>query len=212
MILMSFGPKSFKNLVSGPSGVRFLHHNQKPTRPLQRLRSSQQVRKIHGFWRPHRQCSFGRWLGRLWSRLQVLVECQFHGCLAEGWCRLVVFSVPQVIRDASSSNDVVIAEGFQLMHSANVQSQLTTCYCLELPREEARQRRTQPRDPKLNPNPLSKADFDDLAWPAHERYWAQNVTPLAKDGRVAVLPSPGSADDVTDIVRSITANMGISTT
>ena len=112
---------------------------------------------------------------------------------------------------ASSSYAVVVAEGFQLLHCPDVVRQLTSCYCLELPREEARERRTQARDGKLNPNPLSTADFDDLAWPAHERYLAVSVAPLIQNGKVVQLPSPHSEEDVSGIVSRILVANGMMT-
>ena len=114
----------------------------------------------------------------------------------------------KAIRDASCSHDVVIAEGFQLLHSPEVYSQLTLCYSLELSWEEARRRRTQGCG-RLNPNPLSSSDFDDLAWPAHERYVAQSVFPLVKEGKVVELPSPSSEEDVTLIATRILAATGV---
>merc|ERR1712232_406179 len=95
-----------------------------------------------------------------------------------------------VIKEKVNMNDVdvVIAEGRQLIYHAQVTALLNHTFLIELDKDEARRRRTQPRDAKLNPNPLKPEDFDDLLWPAYERYMKEKVAPLGE--RVIGLQSP----------------------
>ena len=89
----------------------------------------------------------------------------------------------------AAPHGVVIAEGFQLLHSPRVVRLLDHIFCVEIDRHEAKRRRTAPRSER-NGNPLSPTDFDELLWPAHERYLATSVTPLRD--RIVTLPAPAS--------------------
>merc|ERR1712232_15296 len=92
-------------------------------------------------------------------------ECTNHEKFAES------------IRGNTNTHDFVIAEGSQLVHHPQVTPLLSHMFLLELDKDEAKRRRTQPRDAKLNPKPLKPEDFD-LLWPAHERYMKEKVAPL----------------------------------
>ena len=92
-----------------------------------------------------------------------------------------------ITKDKKCTHDFVIVEGFQLVHNPRVAALLDLIFLLELDKAEARLRRTQPRDGTLNPNPLQPRDFDDVLWPAHERYMKEKVTPLG----VRVVIAPG---------------------
>jgi uridine kinase len=108
------------------------------------------------------------------------------------------------IQDKMESNDIVIAEGFHLLQHKSVASLLNYIYLLKLDRDEARRRRTQPKDNKHNPNPLSQEDFDELHWPSFERYMKEKVEPLGK--RVVQLECPTNRiqrdEHVTRIMQS----------
>ena len=84
--------------------------------------------------------------------------------------------------------------------------QLTHVFCIELDRDEAKRRRTQPRS-KMNPNPLSAGEFDELLWAAHERYVERCVRPLGE--RVITLPSPSDEAMVRANVDRILAHVGL---
>ena len=75
-----------------------------------------------------------------------------------------------------SAGGVVIAEGFQLLHSAEVQQLYTHTFLIEIEHDEARARRTAAVGAR-NPNPLSAHEFDALAWPAHQRHLEKSVEP-----------------------------------
>jgi len=77
---------------------------------------------------------------------------------------------------------------------------LTHVFYVELAREDAKRRRTAERT-KLNPNPLSAADFDELLWPAHERYVASCIEP--NSDRIFRLPAPSSDAEVSQNVQQI---------
>lgn len=109
----------------------------------------------------------------------------------------------------TGSGGVVIAEGFQLVHSSDVTQQLDRIYYIELDRDEARRRRCQPPDEITNPNPMTGGDWDDLVWPAHERYVAQSLTPLAASLRKLAYPKCIAERDA--IVQGILLNIGLST-
>jgi Leucine-rich repeat (LRR) protein len=94
------------------------------------------------------------------------------------------------IKEHMDSCDVVIAEGRQLLHHSRVESLLSSIFLLELGRDEAKSRRTQPQDPVYNPNPLSGIDFDELSWPAYERYITETVDELG--ARVVNLQGPSN--------------------
>jgi len=87
------------------------------------------------------------------------------------------------------------------LHSDQVAALLGCVFFLGLDKDEARRRRTQPRDSKLNPNPLKPEDFDDLLWPAYERYCHDRIEPLKS--RIYELPSPESSSVKEDIVEFI---------
>ena len=74
-----------------------------------------------------------------------------------------------------------------------------------MPVPEAKRRRTQGRDRVLNPNPTSDTEYDQLVWPAHERYVARSVAPLVEAGSVAKYSSPASDAEVDEIVRRMIA-------
>jgi len=105
------------------------------------------------------------------------------------------------IQTARQSRRVVIAEGFQLLHAPEVAAQISHVFVLEIARDEAKRRRTVDR--VHNPNPMSTSDFDDLVWPAHERYYAQSVRPCVDTGEAMVLRSPSNDKDVAEIVRQV---------
>merc|ERR1712232_957298 len=56
-------------------------------------------------------------------------------------------------------------------------------------------------DASLNPKPLKPEDFDDLLWPAHERYMADNVALLGEG--VVQLQSPATAAQRDELVQRI---------
>ena len=60
-------------------------------------------------------------------------------------------------------------------------------------------------DELYNPNLMNATDFDELVWPAQQRYARGCLSPLMAAGRVAVLPSPEKQADVMEIVRGIMA-------
>ena len=78
---------------------------------------------------------------------------------------------------------------------------LNQIFLIQLDQDEARRRRTQPQ-----PNFMSKADFDDFVWPAHESYMRDNLAPLLNDARVVKLQSPTNTGHRDALVRRI---MGI---
>merc|ERR1712146_199618 len=108
------------------------------------------------------------------------------------------------IEKQSRRHPIVIAEGFQLVHSPRVTKLLTgPIYYLALGKQDARARRTQPRSRTLNPNPLSGKDFDELLWPAHERYLKASIEPLGE--RVMRVAAPGSEAEVDALVLEVLA-------
>jgi len=111
------------------------------------------------------------------------------------------------IEENMNTHDVVIAEGFQLVHHPQVTALLDHIYSVELDKNEARCRRIQQRDARLNANPLKEEDFDDLLWPAHERYAKEKVAPLG--ARVVQLQSPGNTSARDDLVRRIMHGTGL---
>ena len=81
--------------------------------------------------------------------------------------------------------DVVIAEGFQLVHHPHVTGLLNHIFQIELDREEARRRRTQPcddtgQDLDFSRTSVTPEDFDDLLWPAHERYFGARASVFSR--------------------------------
>ena len=117
-------------------------------------------------------------------------ECTNHGKFAAA-----------IKEKTHTTHDVVIAEGFQLVHDTRVTNLLDDIFLIELGQFEARLRRTQPRDATANPNPLSTRDFDDLLWPAHERYLANTIAPLGD--RVVKVRGPMSTSQRDEIVQRI---------
>jgi len=111
----------------------------------------------------------------------------------------------EAIRDAKQAHRAVIAEGFQLLHHEPVAAELDHIFALEIGFDESKRRRTQERDALLNPNPMSATDFDELVWPAHQRYTRERLSPLVAAGRVTVLPAPENQADVMEIVRVVMA-------
>lgn len=106
-----------------------------------------------------------------------------------------------VIKETTNTHDVVIAEGVQLVYHPRVVAVLNHVFLLQLGKEEARLLRTQPRDAKLNPNPLKVEDFDDLLWPAHEQYMRDKVSPLGP--RVVQLRTPENPAQRDELVQQI---------
>lgn len=117
----------------------------------------------------------------------------------------------EVIRGNTNMHDIVIAEGAHLVHHPQVTALLNHIFLLELDKDEARRRRIQPRDDKLNPKPLKPEDFDDLLWPVHERYMKEKVAPLRSplQGRVVQLQSPTNAPQRDEIVQRIMQTLGL---
>jgi len=113
----------------------------------------------------------------------------------------------RAIQENANTHEVVIAEGSQLLHTSQVTTLLNHIFMLELGRDEARRRRTQSRDDRLNPKPIKPQDFDDLLWPAHERYTRDKVAPLCE--RVVQLESPASAGQRDELVRRIMHAAGL---
>jgi len=113
----------------------------------------------------------------------------------------------EAIKAKKAEKDIIIAEGFQLLQDDRVTALLDSIFLIELDQDEARKRRTQPRDAKLNPNPLKPEDFDDLLWPAHERYMKEKVTPLGQ--RVIKLRSPTNQTECDALVHQILHDAGV---
>jgi uridine kinase len=109
----------------------------------------------------------------------------------------------QAIETHASSHDFVIVEGTQLLHDSKVVDKLKHIFLLELGVDEARKRRTEARHPQFNPAPLTPEDFDDLLWPAHEKYMKEKVAPLGK--KVHRLRGLADARQKDETVRRIMA-------
>eukprot|EP00756_Hemistasia_phaeocysticola_P032643 Hpha_TRINITY_DN16420_c2_g4::TRINITY_DN16420_c2_g4_i1::g.163312::m.163312 len=125
-------------------------------------------------------------------------ECSNHGRFAAA------------IRKKMESHRVVVAEGFLLLHDPEVSSLLTHTFYLHLDKAEAGRRRTDgwPEGHELNRNPLSPEKFEQLLWPAHQRYLEKSVLPRIREGRVHALRAPGTTKPLTketvdDIARFI---------
>merc|ERR1712232_1532327 len=113
-----------------------------------------------------------------------------------------------IIKENTNTHDVVVAEGAYLVYNPRVKSLLKHIFLLELDVDEARRRRVnQPRDPKLNPNPLKPDDFDDLLWPAYERYLEHKVAPLG--ARITRLQSPEDAAQRDELVQRMINAAGL---
>ena len=113
-----------------------------------------------------------------------------------------------MIAEKSATHSIVIAEGFQLLHSEKVRSLLTHCYHLELDKETAKYRRTQAKDHFYNPNPLSAVDFEELLWPAHERYVKESVEAMGEQaerlkGMHLGLKAPSTQEEVDELVKQV---------
>ena len=113
-----------------------------------------------------------------------------------------------MIAEKSATHSIVIAEGFQLLHSEKVRSLLTHCYHLELDKETAKYRRTQAKDHFYNPNPLSAVDFEELLWPAHERYVKESVEAMGEQadrlkGMHLGLKAPSTQEEVDELVERV---------
>jgi uridine kinase len=119
-------------------------------------------------------------------------------------------SFAREIGKAAQDNDLVIAEGFQLLHSSAVRDQLHFVYLLEISMEESMRRRSCARDAELNPHPIGVDQFRQLVWPAHERYLRDCVTPLAGWVRRYPAPHTGSrgSDEVANLVHAIGEALG----
>jgi hypothetical protein len=74
-------------------------------------------------------------------------------------------------------------------------------FLIDLGKEEARRRRLQPRDAKNIQNPLAPLDFEDLLWPAHERYMKDKMAPLGS--RIVQLQSPANTAQRDNLVHRI---------
>jgi uridine kinase len=111
------------------------------------------------------------------------------------------------IKEKIATHDVVIVEGFQLAQDSRIVSLLNHIFLLQLDKDEACRRRTQPRDAMHNPSPISKDDFDDILWPEHKRYLQEKVVPLGE--RVVWLPSPVDPTDRDELVHRIMRNAEI---
>ncbi|CAJ1398137.1 unnamed protein product [Effrenium voratum] len=79
---------------------------------------------------------------------------------------------------ARSDPSIVIVEGFQLVHSAEVRALLTHIFHIDLAKEECHKRRTGRYHEQLNPSAVSVEEFEKLIWPAHEQYMAESISPL----------------------------------
>jgi len=112
----------------------------------------------------------------------------------------------EAIKENKANCDIVIAEGFQLVHDDRVTALLDSIFLIEIDQDESRKRRTQPRDATLNPNPLKPEDFDDLCWPSHERYMKEKVTPLGQ--RVVKLRGPTDQTERDALVQQILHDAG----
>merc|ERR1712110_735187 len=74
--------------------------------------------------------------------------------------------------------DVVICEGAKLLHDSRLEKLCNYIFFIDIPQAMARERRTRPRDQKLNPVPMKAEYFDNLLWPAHRRYVKNKVEPV----------------------------------
>ena len=90
------------------------------------------------------------------------------------------------------------------MHDIKVNELLNHTFLIELSEDEACSRRTQARDARLNPNPLTKADFDDLVWPTHERYM-MDLAALS----IITLRSPMNPAERDKLVQEICRSVGL---
>ena len=61
----------------------------------------------------------------------------------------------EAIKKAQQTSDIVIAEGFQLLHEPKVVSLITHIFFLQLNKSEAKRRRLQPQSNVYNPNPAT---------------------------------------------------------
>ena len=104
------------------------------------------------------------------------------------------------VQQAAGHHEVIIAEGYLLLHSPEVVELLDSIFLLEAEEHDARRRRTAPRS-GLNSNPQTVEAFDRLTWPAHLRYLAASVDPLG--ARVRRLATPADAEEVAALVERI---------
>jgi len=111
------------------------------------------------------------------------------------------------IKERMDTHDVVIAAGVHLVYDPHVTALLSHIFFINLERDEARRRRTQPQDATKQRNPLECRDFDELLWPAHERYMADRVAPLG--ARVVQLQSPEDTAQRDEIVHHIMHAVGL---
>ena len=103
--------------------------------------------------------------------------------------------------NGATRRGVVLTEGFQLLHASEVQHMIEHIFYLDIDRTESRRRRCSPAGPH-NPNPLPTWKFDQLAWPAHERYVGSSVQPLGS--RVHRLgPITDQDQDYSDAVEAV---------
>jgi len=116
----------------------------------------------------------------------------------------------QAIKLHLDTHDFIIAEGSKLLHYPEVVELLSHIFFIEVSKAEASHRRAKPRDSILNPHPLDKNDFEDVLWPAHQRYVQEKVTPLSD--RIVALQSPATEYQRNELVQHIVRAMGITQT
>ena len=86
-------------------------------------------------------------------------------------------------------------------------AELDHIFALEIGFDDVKHQHTQERDELLNPNLMSATDFDELVWPAHQRYTREYLLSLVAAGRVTVLPSSENQADVMEIVSVIMVSL-----
>jgi uridine kinase/predicted NAD-dependent protein-ADP-ribosyltransferase YbiA (DUF1768 family) len=107
------------------------------------------------------------------------------------------------IKEKMGGNDLVIVEGCQLLHDRQVADLFHYTFLLQLGKFEAKHRRTQQRDIMLNPNPVSKDDFDEVLWPAHERYMKEKIEQNSQVMHYQSPKDPSELDRLVDRIMDV---------
>eukprot|EP00667_Euglena_gracilis_P024892 EG_transcript_28880 len=149
-------------LVVGISGVS-RSGKSRLARRLQQLLGGQAICQ-DAFWR---QCWPVTAAGREWLS-QEAPECTDW----DAFDRAVAAALAELTSAPTTGHQrpLLFLEGFQLLHDERIAGRLDVCFHLELPCEEAVQRRSSPDDPKQpNPNPMPRDYCECILWPTQPR-------------------------------------------
>jgi uridine kinase len=164
--------------ITGCSGTGWL--SKELLQAVEAVGKKAQIVGQDNFWLQTREVNVG---GQMRTS-EVEPECTDHIKLAAA------------VSETKSANDIVIVEGTQVVHHKQVRAKLGHIFLIDADKDEARRHWTADR----------QEDFEDLVWPAHERYMKDKISLCAG---VVNMKKPTSIAEKDELVHCMMQTVGL---